>query len=81
MASSSSTSRRRCSRLRIGVCAIAVLPMRMSRLKALERAQLLVESTQRGALQAFLAEWMTRLHALKVPAGLRWHLDVDPLEL
>ena len=57
------------------------VPMRMSRLKTLERAQLLVESTQRGALQAFLAEWMPALYALKVPAGLRWHLDVDPLEL
>jgi hypothetical protein len=24
--------------------------------------------------------WMETLYALKMPAGLRWHLDVDPLE-
>jgi hypothetical protein len=23
---------------------------------------------------------MNKLHALKMPGGLRWHLDVDPLE-
>ncbi len=34
----------------------------------------------RPALQAFLAAWMEKLYALKMPAGLRWHLDVDPLE-
>jgi primosomal protein N' (replication factor Y) len=56
------------------------VPMRLARLKNLERAQLLVESKSRPALQAFLAEWMDKLHALKVPRSLRWHLDVDPLE-
>jgi primosomal protein N' (replication factor Y) len=56
------------------------VPMRLFRLKNRERAQLLVESTSRPALQAFLAAWMETLYALKMPAGLRWHLDVDPLE-
>jgi primosomal protein N' (replication factor Y) len=56
------------------------VPMRLARLKNLERAQLLVESKNRPALQAFLATWMEKLHAFKVPRGLRWHLDVDPLE-
>jgi primosomal protein N' (replication factor Y) len=56
------------------------VPMRLARLKNLERAQLLVESKSRPALQAFLAEWMDKLHALKAPRSLRWHLDVDPLE-
>jgi primosomal protein N' (replication factor Y) len=54
--------------------------MRLQRLMTLERGQLLVESLSRPALQAFLAAWMERLYALKTPAGLRWHLDVDPLE-
>ncbi len=56
------------------------VPMRMQRLMALERGQLLVESLSRPALQAFLGKWMDSLYAQKMPAGLRWHLDVDPLE-
>lgn len=56
------------------------VPMRLVRLKNRERAQLLVESRSRPALQAFLTEWMTQLHTIKTPRDLRWHLDVDPLE-
>lgn len=56
------------------------VPMRMARLMTLERAQLLIESTSRPALQAFLTAWMDGLHGLKTVHGLRWHLDVDPLE-
>jgi primosomal protein N' (replication factor Y) len=56
------------------------VPMRLSRLKNRERAQLLVESHSRPALQAFLSEWMAILCVLKAPRELRWHLDVDPLE-
>jgi len=56
------------------------VPMHMQRRMALERGQLLVESLSRPALQAFLPQWMERLRAMKLPAGLRWHLDVDPLE-
>ncbi|HEY6897881.1 MAG TPA: primosomal protein N' [Rhodocyclaceae bacterium] len=57
------------------------VPMRMVRLMSLERAQLLVESPSRPALQAFLTEWNLRLYELKTPRSLRWHLDVDPIEL
>ena len=56
------------------------VPMRLARLKNRERAQLLVESRSRPALQHFLAGWMTQLYALKTPRELRWHLDVDPQE-
>lgn len=56
------------------------VPMRLHRLMALERAQLLVESDNRPALQHFLTQWHTALHALKRPRTLRWHVDVDPLE-
>jgi primosomal protein N' (replication factor Y) len=56
------------------------VPMRMARLMALERAQLLVESPSRPALQSFLSHWMEQIYALKTPGGLRWHIDVDPLE-
>ncbi|MDR2000365.1 MAG: primosomal protein N' [Zoogloeaceae bacterium] len=56
------------------------VPMRLARLKNLERGQLLVESQNRPALQAFLAAWMALLREFKTPRELRWHLDVDPAE-
>ncbi len=63
-----------------GVTLYDPVPMRLYRKMTLERAQLLVESASRPALQAFLAEWLTRLQAAKAPRELRWHIDVDPLE-
>jgi primosomal protein N' (replication factor Y) len=65
---------------RVPVVLYDPVPMRLSRLMSLERAQLLVESDSRPALQSFLAAWGEALYALKAPRGLRWHLDVDPLE-
>jgi primosomal protein N' (replication factor Y) (superfamily II helicase) len=56
------------------------VPMRMARLKNLDRAQLLVESHSRPALQSFLATWNGTLQEIKASRELRWHLDVDPLE-
>jgi len=56
------------------------VPMRMARLASLERGQLLAESASRPALQAFLTAWREWLAAIKAPARLRWHLEVDPLE-
>jgi len=63
-----------------GVSLYDPVPMRMYRVMSLERAQLLVESPSRPALQEFLGAWVAQLHALKAPRELRWHLDVDPLE-
>lgn len=56
------------------------VPMRLYRLMTMERGQLLVESASRPQLQNFLTRWMEALYKLKTPRGLRWHLDVDPLE-
>jgi primosomal protein N' len=47
----------------------------------LERAQLVLESDTRPALQALLTALMPELYALKAPRELRWHIDVDPGEL
>ena len=66
--------------LAAGITLYDPVPMRLQRLMTLERGQLLVESLSRPALQAFLAKWMEQLYVLKMPGGLRWHLDVDPLE-
>ncbi len=45
------------------------------------RAHLLLESPTRGALQRFLGSWLPQVDALPAPAGLRWSIDVDPIEV
>ncbi|MGH8619700.1 MAG: primosomal protein N', partial [Burkholderiales bacterium] len=51
----------------------------MARVAGVERAQLLVQSTSRPALQHFLARWRAGLDAAK-ERRVRWSLDVDPAE-
>ena len=55
--------------------------MRVTRLARRERAQLLIESDRRGALQAFLSDWLDQLRAQRLVRELRWQIDVDPLEV
>lgn len=55
------------------------IPMTMTRVANIDRAQLLVESVSRPALQAFLKEWMEKLRAIKTRA--RWSLEVDPVDI
>lgn len=55
------------------------VPAQMARLKGLERAYLLIQSSSRKNLQEFLAEWRTKLDMLSVKK-VRWTLDIDPLE-
>lgn len=45
------------------------------------RMQLLLESAQRPALRQALANWLPQLRALSRPRGLRWSIDVDPVDL
>jgi primosomal protein N' (replication factor Y) len=54
-------------------------PNVMTRRSGLERAQLVMQSTSRTALQNYLAELSAKLYAA-APRGVRWHLDVDPIE-
>lgn len=70
------------------------VPMRMVRLAGRERAQLLVESPSRLALQTFLNDWLPRIGQRKTEGkpmaqrtirghasgGVRWAVEVDPLE-
>ncbi len=56
------------------------VPMKLSRLASRERGQLLAESVSRPAMQAFLPRWREAIEGIKAPSGLRWHLEVDPLE-
>lgn len=52
----------------------------MPRKAGLERALLLVQSPDRRLLQRFLDLWMPMLYDMRA-RKLRWHLDVDPLEI
>jgi primosomal protein N' (replication factor Y) len=51
----------------------------ITRRAGFERAQLLVQSSSRPALQAFLAALSENLFR-EAPRAVRWHLDVDPIE-
>ncbi len=57
------------------------VPLRVVRVANVERAQLLVESAGRPALQAFLARWTAALPELAGGHRVRWQLEVDPLEI
>ena len=61
------------------------VPMPVQRVANVERAQMLLESPSRTALQTFLGGWHAVLHATRQgPAGkglLRWAVDVDPLAI
>ncbi len=58
------------------------VPLAVQRVANVERAQMLVESDSRAALQRLLAGWQPLLHALRrTPEGkgiIRWLVDVDP---
>jgi primosomal protein N' (replication factor Y) len=55
------------------------VPHAITRRAGVERAQLLLQSASRPALQAFLHQWSAALPA-STASGVRWHLDVDPIE-
>jgi primosomal protein N' (replication factor Y) len=62
------------------------VPMRMVKLAGRERAQLLIESPSRVALQNLLNDWLPRISAGRgmtrghAAGGVRWAVEVDPLE-
>jgi primosomal protein N' (replication factor Y) len=55
------------------------IPMTLTRVANVDRAQLLVESSSRPALQAFLKTWLAALREIKTRA--RWSLEVDPVDI
>ena len=63
--------------LRINGPFAAPMPLRAGR----HRAQLLLEAAQRPPLRQTLAAWLPQLHTLPQPRGLRWSLDIDPVDL
>ncbi len=51
----------------------------MTRVHNVDRAQLLIESASRPALQAFLKEWLIALRDMK--SRVKWSLEVAPLDI
>jgi primosomal protein N' (replication factor Y) len=51
----------------------------ITRRAGFERAQVLMQSSSRPALQSYLASLTQNLFATAKPA-VRWHIDVDPIE-
>jgi primosomal protein N' (replication factor Y) len=70
-------TRNRRSSVRVNGPVAAPMPLRAGR----HRSQLLLESAQRASLRQALAAWLPALHALPQPRGLRWSIDVDPVDL
>ncbi|MBP6156093.1 MAG: primosomal protein N' [Polaromonas sp.] len=61
------------------VSVYGAVPMSMQRIANVERAQMLIESSSRKALQQFLQQWQTVLHNTPAKGIIRWAVDVDPL--
>ena len=57
------------------------VPMTIQRIANVERAQMLVESHSRKALQLFLNQWQGVLQNTKQKGMIRWAIDVDPLAI
>ena len=61
------------------------VPMMIQRVANIERAQMLVESHSRAALQRYLAAWQPLLFATRAQAEfkplVRWAIDVDPIAI
>jgi primosomal protein N' (replication factor Y) len=69
----------------LGVTLYPAVPMTIQRVANVERAQMLVESPSRAALQRFLSGWHDTLHTTRqAPENkglIRWAVDVDPLAI
>lgn len=65
------------------ITAFPPVPMSMQRVADVERAQMLIESSSRIALQQFLFAWLPQLRALRslpqCKGLIRFAVDVDPL--
>ncbi len=68
-----------------GVTLYPAVPLTIQRVANVERAQMLMESASRTALQKFLVAWQDTLHATRAGTSgkgvIRWAVDVDPLSI
>jgi primosomal protein N' (replication factor Y) (superfamily II helicase) len=84
-ASAAAASLPRAEQLMTHITLYPAVPMTIQRVANIERAQMLIESSNRAALQRFLNDWQAVLQATRqTPAGrglIRWAIDVDPLAI
>ena len=64
-----------------GVEMFGPMPSPMERRAGRTRAQLLLQASSRGPLQALLGPWLQTLETDKAGRRVRWSIDVDPLEM
>jgi primosomal protein N' (replication factor Y) len=57
------------------------MPAPMVRRAGRHRAQLLLQSRRRQALHAFLQTWVPAVEGHSSTRGVRWSIDIDPLEM
>ena len=57
------------------------VPMPLAKLAGVHRAQLLVESASRPALQRWLPVWLQAVREMRFTPRLRWQIEVDPQEI
>jgi primosomal protein N' (replication factor Y) len=61
------------------------VPMSIQRVANVERAQMLIESPSRAALQRFMTQWQAVLHQTRAEPEhrglIRWAVDVDPQQI
>ncbi len=59
------------------------VPAHVQRVANVERAQMLLEASERTVLQRFLSAWLGRLQTQRadLPKVLRWAVDVDPVSI
>ena len=60
---------------------IGPIPAPMEKRAGKFRGQLILKSASRLVMQEFLFQLCQRIEALRAPAGLRWSVDVDPVDL
>ena len=64
-----------------GLMRLGPVPAPMERRAGRFRAQLLLQAGERSALHRALLPWVPQLDGLPGARGLRWSLDVDPVDL
>jgi primosomal protein N' (replication factor Y) (superfamily II helicase) len=57
------------------------VPMPLAKLAGVHRAQLLVETAARPALQRWLPVWLQRVREMRFSPRVRWQIEVDPQEI
>jgi primosomal protein N' (replication factor Y) (superfamily II helicase) len=63
-----------------GILLYHPMPQAVPRVANQARWQLLAQATSRAQMQSFLKPWLAQVAALNAK-NVRWHIDVDPLEL